>query len=73
MADQPRRILKAPEAAKWIGVSVAKLYRLRQTEPLLQGFEIPSSGPGNRSSRRWDSTQLDCWIEERKVASGGSA
>lgn len=61
----PIRMLRAPHAARYCGLSVRDLYEL-----LHRGdYPAPLRPKGGERSRpSWDVRDLDAWIDARKVA-----
>lgn len=65
------RGLTAQEAARRIGVGVAKFYALRREAPELAGYTIPSL-TGTKPRRRFDIADVDAFIERLKSESKAS-
>jgi Helix-turn-helix domain len=60
---QPFGALKSPEAARYIGVSRARLYELLKTDPLIQAASIKQG-----KSRLFLLDGLDRWLAAQQAA-----
>jgi predicted DNA-binding transcriptional regulator AlpA len=61
--DRPR-LINAEEAARYLGMSRTTFDSLTKNEPRLSPIYVTERMP------RWDKSELDKWIEERKTGYG---
>lgn len=57
------RMLKAPEAARFLGVSLATFKRLRAEQRIPKPSWNEAGQKGRPSIVRWDRTHLELWLD----------